>query len=400
MARKARLGIVTRLAIRMIIAVLVTGVIAAVISLQLPNSYRARSLLILAPMPFEQKDEVPGLVATQADPMRRISYVEVEMLEKLPMPDYRILFTSEEIAAQVRDRLLQEYAEAGIEAGTLTIEKVQRAMEVRSRVHIQTLDEVQYQQVVELLLTTASPAIAADVTNYWTELCIELAERMRTASREGAVEFLRKRIREENEDLERALQQLEDIEREWFPDGMTDRLNRLESAVAELRVRKSSLRIEAARIEGELREFPADDGSVKRMTLKSSLAGLRAEEQILEEETAALEKEIQPLRTDRARISRQAAALELDISAARRYLEELNVTLRAMQLSAADDVPEFKIAGLAVPPEEKTAPHRSLIVLVAMFLAAVAVPVHLFGVIALEKYARDLEKEAAADQGA
>ncbi len=46
-------------------------------------------------------------------------------------------------------------------------------------------------------------------------------------------------------------------------------------------------------------------------------------------------------------------------------------------------------------PEEKSGPHRSLMIIAALFAAAVAVPVHFFGMLALRKYALALEKEAA-----
>ena len=67
--------------------------------------------------------------------------------------------------------------------------------------------------------------------------------------------------------------------------------------------------------------------------------------------------------------------------------------LQAMELATSDQVPEFKVASHAIAPEEKAAPNRMLIVLVATFLAVALAPVHLFGMIALRRYARSIQAE-------
>jgi len=103
----------------------------------------------------------------------------------------------------------------------------------------------------------------------------------------------------------------------------------------------------------------------------------------------------QTLRTDLARVTRERDTLELKSETFEKTIREVGTSLQATKLAASDTLPEFKIAAQAVPPEEKVAPHRSLIVLVTVFLAAVAAPVHLFGMVALRRYAAQLDEEAA-----
>ena len=186
-------AILRRLAIRMVIAMAIAGVIAAYYASRLENTYRARALLMLAPLPLEQTDEVPSNITAMLDPTRRVNYVKVQMAEALPMPDYRLILTSDEIVARLRDVLQERYRDAGIDPGRLSLEGVARALEVRSRVHLQTPLEIQYQQIVELLVTAKDPKVAAEAANAWAEMGIEMAERMRTAAGKTTAAFLQER---------------------------------------------------------------------------------------------------------------------------------------------------------------------------------------------------------------
>ena len=431
--------ILTRLAIRMVVVTLLAGIAAVVFTLQLDNSYRARGLLILAQMPFEQKDEVPGNATFLTEPAQRVNYTQVEMLEALPMPDYKLLLTSEEIAARLRDSLKQRYVDAGIDPGNLTIEEVQRSLEVRSKVHLTTLEEVKYQQVVELLLTANDPKIAADVMNEWMDVSIAMAERMRTVAREGAVEFVQERLDDVLAQLDEANGQVETLEGAWNAEAMAERLSAMETAATTYQLRTSELAFEIARCEAQfkqldteletvtptvsLRKAPTEEaywlsealgkseGAAKKVLVTeepnpvytalvqqraattAESVGLRAERSAIESELTELGPLVLALRKDLARVTRERSILDVKIKALKKTAEEAGITVQATRMATADFIPEFKIASQAVPPEEKSAPHRSLIVLVAMFLAAVAVPVHLFGMVALRRYARAIDAE-------
>jgi len=395
--------ILTQLGVRMVLAVLVAGGAAAYFTLKLDNTYRARTLLILAPMPMEQKDEVPGLMSGSNETPQRISFVKTELLEPLPMPDYKILLTSEELAGKIRDALLKSYQEAGIDPGNLTIEKVSRAMEIRSKVHIQTQEEVQYQQVVELLFTAKDPKIAAAMCNEWARLGIEMAERMRLIAREGAVEFFTDQLAGMTSALNENTAKLETLESKFNADTLKQRLSDLESAITSRQLRRAQLTSDIARIEAEVAQWDTEIASMdaastphaeltqRRASALGELAGMRAENAAIEQEAPQIENTAAAARADLARTARERSDYEAQIGVLRKQVDELTMTLQAAKMSAADTEPAFKIAVPATKPEEKVAPQRSLIVLVAMFLAGVAIPVHLFGMEALRRYARNLE---------
>ena len=435
MARKGS-NVLTRLAVRMVLAVLIAGAAAAAFTLSLDDSYRARSLLILAPMPFEQEDRVPGNVRFLAAPTGRGSFMQVEMLKSLPMPDYKLLLTSEAMASKLRDALRERYTAKGIDPGNLTIEKVQRSLDVRLKVHRATPQEVQYQQVLELLLTATDPTVAAEVANLWTEESIVLAERMRAAAREDAVGFIEAYLDKVYADLHAANATVEALVSEWGPETMAARLKATEETVTEYRLRQSRGKAEAARAKAEIAELEkeiesmeptlslrkalpdeaywlAKDGQagkdgvlvteepnpayaellLRRSLLAGEVAGMRAEQVAITEELALLASGNQVLRKDLARVTRERSELDLKVETLEKTVREVGTSLQATKLAASDKLPEFKIAAKAVPPEEKSAPHRSLIVLVTVFLAALAVPVHFFGMVALRRYAGELEAQ-------
>ncbi len=363
MARRET-AILRRLTVRMVIAMAIAGVIAAYYATRLENTYRARALIMLAPLPLEQTDEVPSNIAAMLDPTRRVNYVKVQMAEALAMPDYRLILTSDEIVARLRDVLQERYREAGIDSGRLSLENVGRALEVRSRVHLQTPLEIQYQQVVELLVTAKDPKVAADAANAWAEMGIEMAERMRTAAGKTTAAFLQERYDALWTEYAAVRDRLETLDQSLDIAALEERLAEHERAITRQQLRQAEL----ARAS---EERAAADTTLK--TLSASASALRAE---------------------LARAKREREALEISIRAYTQQLDELGVSLHAARVAAADTIPEFKIVSRALPPEERHAPRRSLYVVVAVFLAATAVPVHLFGMIALRRYAQSLEAGA------
>lgn len=391
-----------RLALRTAAATLAAGLAAAAFSLQLPNSYRARTLMLLAQMQFEQKDMVPGMLSAVNTPARRVNYVQVEQLEALAMPDYRLLLTSEDMVVRLRDRLRARYREAGINPGNLTHEKVLRGLDVRTKLLMQTQDKIEYQQVVELYLTAADPAIAADVANEWAGMAVEMAVRMRTLAREGAVEYVQEQLDRVHRKLDEALAGIAEIDRLHNPAALELRVAELEAAKTQALVRQTELGAGIARAEAEVAALNAAvaSGEValgREAGLRAAaLAGQRAELDAVRAQIAELEPLIAETRAAFTEARRARAPLDVQVAALEKQADEFQVTLEATALAAGDNQPEFKIASRAVAPEEKVGPHRTLIVLVALFLAAVGTPIHFFAMYALRRYARGLESGDAA----
>jgi uncharacterized protein involved in exopolysaccharide biosynthesis len=391
----------------MFLVTLLAGVAAALFSLQLPNSFRARTLLILAPLPFEHVDETVTQVAVGPNPRPRANYLRVSWLEELPMEDYKLLLTGEEMAATVRDKMVELYKERGIDASGLTMEKVRRSMEVRIKIFKQTAEELEYQHVIELMLTAGDPEVAAQAANFWAEKSIEYALEMRQLARDGALEFLEGQIAEVNRLLETARQGISGLEQEADLEGMRTRLAELQQAATESRLSQSELAEETVSLEAEIAALEqtgtdalssAGQRAVEERLIlaRGELAGLRARENALQEQQETLQPEIDALRKRVAEQEKLNNQYALEVSYYERQLEELEMSHYAARMTAADMKPEFKMASPAVPPEEKIAPWRTVIVLVAMFLACAAVPVHFFTMYALRRYTAQIAEQENA----
>jgi uncharacterized protein involved in exopolysaccharide biosynthesis len=424
-----------KLTIRMLMGALAAGLAAALFANRIEDTYQARVLLSLTYLRFDQKGMPPGTILLQDDLVRRINYVQAEIMQPLTPQDYQRIFTGDEVVEKLRDAMRERYAAAGLDPGSLTLERVARSLDVVSKVEIQTTQQVKYHGIVELIVTEHDPGIAAEMANLWTAISLDTADRMRNAAREGTLGYLKQRYEETFAKREALSQEAEAIMRDWNPPGMRIRLADLESAVTQLRLKRTQLSLDSRRLEAEIAEIEAaltlsaekielrqgltdaaqrlSEETMRRQdtgkmvvaetlnplhtdlsrlftNLQSELAGLRALADALVTEESGLQSETETLRENLARIDRTESDLRLELDAHARHTDVLTMTMHAVELAGANIVPECRIVSRAIPPEEKIAPQRGLIVIVAVFLAAIAVPVHFFGMIALRRYAQIL----------
>lgn len=363
--------ILRSLFLRMLVAAIVAGAAAAWFASQLPDQYRARALLIMAPMPIgHEKAPMTQVDFYGDDPVPYPKYLRLGYLESLPMPDYKLLLTSEEMARRVRDKMSELYQARGMNPDGLTISRVRACMDVQVKIFKQTYQELEYQQVVELLLTGTEPAILADAANYWAEESIKFANELRFAGRQGMLEFFNRQIAETETLLDGERAAIEGIERETDPDVLAQRIARMEEAVTE------------AQIDEAL--------GVPGLTEGDAAQPARAATAIAE-----LQRKIAELRAQLAEKRRALASHEHKVAYYESQLEELAMGQYAARVTSQDVTPEFKIASPALPPEERTGPMRSLIVLAAAVLACMAMPVHYFTMYAVRRYARQIEQDLA-----
>jgi hypothetical protein len=378
--------VLRQLIVRMAVAMAIAGGIAAIALLRMDNTYRARTLLVMAQMPFEQRDEVPANLADSTEPARRVNYLRVSMINRFPMPDYKTLLTSEDIVAHLRDLMVKRYQELGIAPGKLTLEKMQGLLDVRHKVFIQTPQDIRYQAVVELYVTAKDPRVAAEVANEWAKIGPELTMRTRKSAAEGALDFVQGRYDEIASQLTEVRQQREALDRQWNLDAMKERLAQLEGARTDRQLQQVEAKANIARLELQPKDAakPADD-------TQASVPELQARLESLNKELVELEPLIAAQRADTARLETQRAEVDLKTKTLEREADEMSVSLNATKLSVAEMLNIFKVASEARPPEEKAGPQRTLILAVVVFLAGLMVPAHLLGMIALRRYAHMLE---------
>jgi len=354
----------------MVLAAVVAGGAAAWFTSRMPDQYRARALLIMAPMPITHQKAPMTQVDFYGDtPAPYPKYLRLGYMETLPMPDYKLILTSEEMARRVRDRMRALYEARGMDPGGLSVSGIRRAMDVQVKIFKQTYQELEYQQVVELLLAGTDPEILAEATNYWAEESITFANELRFAGRQGMLDFFDRQIEATEALLDGERAAIEAIERESDPDALADRIAHLEQAVTEAQIEEARL---TADPEAAPERLPAEHARIQAILgqLQPKIAELR-------EQWAAQRRQL-----DRHR--HKAAYYESQ-------LEELAMGQYAARVTSQDVTPEFKVASPAFPPEDKTGPMRSLIVVAAAVLACMAMPVHYFAMYALRRYVEQLE---------
>lgn len=404
--------IIRSLFLRMAVAGIVAGLAAVWFSAQIPSTYRARTLLLMAPMPFNDTAPPQTQVDFYADdPSPRPNWLRVGYLASLPMPDYALLLTSDELAAKVRD-FVNGLGEARGRSLNYTTERIRRSMEVNTKIFKQTQIDIQYQQVVELLFSGNDPEVVAQAANYWAQESIRFANDMRLIAREGTMEYFAERIADTEALLEAEREAVAEVERGQNPDVLRQQLEDLVAAHGNLTHAAREIDAEVARQEAELAQLEHEyaaaaeepaagargqmvrtDWQRELAAARAELAGMRAAQTRLAAQTEALAPEIARLEIRLADARRTVATHSHKVRYYETQLEELAMSQYATRMQSGEITPEFKVASAALVPQEKIAPMRSLIVVVAVFLAVLVVPVHFFSMHALRRYVQQLEHE-------
>jgi len=204
--------IVWQLVFRTVLAVAVAYAAAKWYTGRLPDTFRARALLLLTPTPFEYGDKQAGIVERGGEGAERLSFLRVSSIQSLSMPDYRLLFTSESMALDLAERLRQKYEENNIPTSELSPERLLGMLDLRHKTLVSANDRTIYQQVVELYVTAPRPAQAALVANAWAEACTAMAAKIRAVATEGAAAPLRAQVERIEADFAAASRELSDLE--------------------------------------------------------------------------------------------------------------------------------------------------------------------------------------------
>jgi uncharacterized protein involved in exopolysaccharide biosynthesis len=378
-----------RLAVRMVLAVAIAAVAMAIYTIRLETSYQARALLMLAPMPFAQQDSAPDALPIDDDPgFGRMLLPKAKVLDALPMPDYKEILLSQEVLTKLNQACAEGDKAANRPVKQRSTDQLRRALDVRFKVHFQSLLKVEYQQVVELAVNDSNPAVAGDMANAWAEISVARIQELRQTTQASADAFLQQWRDEVWTQYETSRKALEALEAQSDPEGMKQRLMEMESSP--WKWRKTDLALEIAKTEAEI----AAAGDTPDKEKQVVLAGLRAQETALGAQASSHETELAALRAETARVSRELDEIKLKSDSQARAYEEVSLRVQTGRAAVESAVREFKIVSRATPPEEKTGPRRSMMVFAAMFLAAVAVPVHFFGMIALRRCVAALERES------
>jgi len=378
------------------------AVIAAGGSLLIPNEYQATSMILLSPAPFKQKEAIGEF-----------------MPEVLSVEDYRILVTNDYIMARVRDYLTgkdwpEEVPRVDPEPWKkrkAEIQILRRNLWVGTQVISKTVNEVKYSPTLELQARADRPGRAADFANIWAWVAVQEGVKYVEKGREESLEYVKDRHKELKSDLDTAEQRLREFLEKWNVEELSTEISNKKKLEHELLTELAITEMDIARLERELVQLetelknepptkvlikaPPDDAVwlLKKDPNTSAKIDsndvLKTEEfnpvyVVLRDDQATKKSELEGLNNKRASLKIQLDELADKIASLqdtygrqkvtedmlKREVEVLSLAYKdiadkledAKNSAGAIKTADIKQVSLAVPPDRKIRPARTVIV--------------------------------------
>lgn len=425
---EAPMNIVRKLVVRAVAAAGIAAVAAFLVAGAMDDQYQSTVQLVMTPTPFETMQGIEGQIISGNEPNWRINVMKLRIMEaltlpdnfrlamntppqhahrtRLTMPDYALLFKNSDLVLQLRSRLEEKDG-----SGSYPLEAVAGAMEVRTRIVMQTHDEVVYQELLDLTFTAADPEIAAFGANTWAAICLEAVQKIHADRMGNTRSFVETQGQALRTSRDENRTKLERFESSFDVAAMSARLEAFESQLTALDLRQIELQQEQKILDAELAAlYYSEEPPVKQRTTsyraetespvsvreeapqwreqmalerKLRAAGLKEELALHESTREQLGKETDALRVQLAHARTDQEALLTEAEQLKRRLDEFE----SAELLLSDSGPAFSKVAEAPVPESQVGPHRTLIVAAAALFATVAAVVLTFGQVALNEYA-------------
>ncbi|MBX7255477.1 MAG: hypothetical protein K1Y02_03860 [Candidatus Hydrogenedentes bacterium] len=429
------IGIV-RLVVRAITMGALSAIIVGIYSLTLENQYTATASLILSPLPVAVSESKEDSKAEH--PATEVNFL---MAKPLTVPDYRILLTNSELVAHLKERWIESRKARGKTNTKLRLEEVAKAMAVDIRIYKQTVYDIVYQPIIQLSFTANDPNTAAELVNEWAQQGILLAGEIDKMGEEGMIDFLKRQLDEKAVELQADEKKIEELESQLILKNWQQRIMDLDIQVTKFQTRAAELTTEIsggqaqlAQLEAILQNVPdkvslrkaaSEDaywlidamgkkpdsknileseeindvhGKIleKKSTVETELRGKEAERKAIDEELARMKSDIESLQRQVAEHNRLYCDAKRDLETHEVQYKQLAVNYGAARIAEAKNVPDLKLANKAVPPDTKTGPHRSLMVIAAAMLGILIVPIHYWLMVLAKVYVAGVRETVRA----
>lgn len=351
------------------------------------EGYRATATLLVTPVDSGLAEAAPlGDAAAPAGLHNALGITP--RATAIAPPDYATLFSTDEMANKLRERLAVE----------MPLEAVRGAMNAETQVALQTRDNVVYRHTIALHFTAESPELAERGANAWAAIAQEQAVEWQTKDQQRRKSALNERIDVLSTELS-IIQKQEDELLQGAPVENLEAAAQKERAAAQqmkedLRAMEQVLaRDEAAlsTLKSYISKAPVAvvlELSVKEADLEATLAGTRAERDYLAAQVAALAPENTEAPNAWAETRRQLETTRANIA---RLTPQIRTVENAL-FALSNPESAVQIAALAVAPETPIGPHRYVLVGGAAVLGAILGMILYFGLLTLRVYARDLDR--------
>ena len=140
------------------------GVLAAIISLVIPEVWEAQSILVIMPPKFQ---------------------TDIQQTNFSPIT-YQNLLESKELAKQIIERLSKK--EASLKK--LKVETLQKSMKTKVVIEEKGLNEKSYSPMVKLIVQAETPKLAAEIANTWAEIFVEQNGKLTNNATELSYDFM------------------------------------------------------------------------------------------------------------------------------------------------------------------------------------------------------------------
>jgi len=384
-------------------------IVGAAVALVLPKRFESTAVLLHLPSPVKEaqdRDKQP-----------------VGLFPKiLDVQDYRLLLKSDGVLAKVTDRL---QAEAGLPENEIerlaAPSRIRAATKIEITVVQKTAYSSAYSPAITLYAYGRTPEAAQAVAQSWAEVAVDESAAFYRKGKGAQIEFLSQRLESVQAELESILAEQETNEAVYDPDvararmtGLTQLLATLEDRLADARAEARGYGQEAQELRARMADMPPkvtlrQSPPMTAVFLEQALGehsdtageqegfqgytteeinptyveagtflaeadklhlGFTEREKSLEYSVAQLREELEKEREFFAQQNRIRKRLEHEEQAVGKNYQ--TVTDRLTQAKIADteqgDLGDLKIASPAVLQDEKVAPKRKLVVVVAGLL--------------------------------
>jgi len=389
-------------------ASIICAVVAAAVSLVLPETFESSVSLLLFPPPYKEANDMSSL-----------------MPKVLSVPDYEILLTSDGVLMQAAEKAKTIGKWAPEDLKHLSeIKQLRNQMSASVEVNEKTVTGVRYSPVITLKARASTPEHARDLAKAWAEVTEELTASLYQKGKTGLKDFVNGRFDVSRDDLMGVHQKLLDIELEWndeleharlfnkherlltYEEKLTDLQIQIATATKEVQDLKTNLAQEteyktlwksppmtAVFLEqnsaAKNKEKPGKESEgyqeevlnevytylkEKIIVKDSELANMKEYEQQMMSAMEELGQEVQSLREESARRSFERKTLELQIGPLKSSYDLLAAKLEQAKIAEAEqeNVTDIKVVAEPIVPDEKILPMRSVIVGIAAFLGFTA----------------------------
>ena len=384
-------------------------IVGAAVALVLPKRFEATAVLLHLPSPVKEAQD------RDRQPVGLFPKI-------LDVQDYRVLLKTDGLLAKVIDRLRADAVLPHEEVERIAPpSRIRAATKIEITVVEKTAYSSAYSPAITLYAYGQTPETAQAVAQAWAEIAVDESAGFYRKGKGAQIGFLTQRLESVQEELERVLVEHEANEAVYDPEEarvrlttMTELLAALEEKLADASAEAEGYGQEAAELRARMTEIAPkiellQSPPMTALFLKQALTersdapgeqddfqgytteqinptyveagtflaeadklhrGFAERKRSLEESLAQLREELEKKRALYAQYNRIRKRLEHEENAVGRNY--LTVTDRLTQAKIADteqgDLGDLKIASPAVLPDEKVAPNRKLVVVVAALL--------------------------------